>query len=192
MNNCFESIESYKEFISKIDQLTEEIKQEYSNEINCKESCCACCNNIFNVSIVEGIYLQEGFKKLDYEIQETIIQNLHSIKKSIEEKPDNKEFIHCPLLLNKRCSLYTYRPVICRTFGYPMVDELTGQIATCELNFPDLREEKQTIKTISSKLISANTALLSKFYLSEIGKNFDDDYIPDLYSILEIILSETG
>lgn len=190
MNNFFESIESYKDFIYKIDQLIEEIKQEYPDDINCQEGCCGCCNNIFNISIIEGIYLQEGFKKLNYEIQDTIIKNLHSIKKSIEETPDKKEFIHCPLLLNKRCSLYAYRPVICRTFGYPMVDEQTGQIATCELNFPNLREEELTIKTISSKLISANTALLSKFYLSEIGKNFDDNYIPTLYSVVEILLSE--
>ncbi|MGD9581428.1 MAG: YkgJ family cysteine cluster protein [Vampirovibrionia bacterium] len=190
MNRYFESIENYKELLNKVDELTESLKQEYSDDINCKEGCCSCCNNIFNISIIEGVYLQEEFKKLHYEIQEEIIKNIHIIKKELDNNPDKRESIHCPLLINKHCALYSSRPIICRTFGYPMIDEKTGNIATCELNFLDLRDDEYTLKTISSKLLSANTALLSKFYLSEIGKNFDEKYIPSLYSILEILLSE--
>lgn len=184
-----ESIEAYKELLSKIQTLTNEIKNEYPGEINCKLGCCDCCNNIFNISIIEAYYLQDGFQQLSIEKQDLIRLNIHEVSELIASDITSKEDIFCPLLVGKECALYDHRPIICRTYGYPMLDQQTGNIATCHKNFNQMREEEYTLKTISTKLLSAQTVVLSQFLLTEKGKTLPDNYIPPLYSILEVFLN---
>lgn len=182
-----ESIINYRDFILKIDVTINDIKAEYHDDINCRESCCDCCNNVFNISIIEGYYLQQGFKELSPDVKDKVINNILNIKAAIENNPENKETIKCPLLSEQKCTLYNFRPIVCRTFGYPMLEERTGQIATCPKNFTSMRDREYTLKTISTGLISANCVVLSQFLLKELGKDFPDSYIPPLYSILEVM-----
>ncbi|MEW5822181.1 MAG: YkgJ family cysteine cluster protein [Cyanobacteriota bacterium] len=185
-----ESIILYEELLHKINDLTTQIKQEYPDQINCKIECCECCNNIFNISIIEGYYLQEGFDKLDQETINIVKDNALSIKEQITFQHKDKIDLKCPLLINNKCVIYDYRPIICRTFGSPMLDEKSGQIATCNLNFQNMRDKEYSLKTISSKMLSTQTVLLSQYLLREKGKDIPDDYVPPLYSVLEIIISE--
>ena len=176
----FESVSSYLAFLNKIKELTDNIRSEYPDEINCIEGCCDCCNNVFiiNISIIEGFYLQNGFKQLDNEKQAYIKDKILKIKKHIEQNPDNKERLECPLLIENRCALYNYRPVICRTFGYPMIEEKSGKITTCRFNFLSMRDNQYTVKSISTKVLSANIVLLSQYLLKELGKDIPENYIP--------------
>jgi Fe-S-cluster containining protein len=181
-----ESIQYYQELINKVDQLFIDIKKEYSSEINCVEKCRDCCSNVFNISIIEGFYLTKGLKTLHPEDIAKIKQNILSVKELLQ-KQNNKELIACPLLINDLCILYHYRPIICRTFGMPMMNEQTGEIATCAKNFTGHRETEQTLRTISSKLLSTQTVILSQYLLRERGQEIQEDYIPPLCSILELL-----
>ena len=58
-------------------------------------------------------------------IQNDIQQKILKIKKDkLEWKKDEADFIYeCPFLINNRCSIYSYRGIICRTFGLAYFDK---------------------------------------------------------------------
>ena len=69
------------------------------------------------MSEIEFAYLNIGARTLPLQIFKQIDINIEKIKaerlKSFDEK-----FLHCcPFLINNRCSLYRFRPIICRSHG---------------------------------------------------------------------------
>lgn len=86
--------------------------------IKCKEGCSYCCEQgEYPFSELEFNYLLEGYKKLPQNVKLNILENIAKIN---EEYANSKEkpFMHkCPFLINKRCSVYGNRGIICRTFG---------------------------------------------------------------------------
>lgn len=186
----FESIKLYKDFILKVDNLTGELYSLYINNINCSVGCCDCCNNIFNVSIIEGYFIEKAFNNLSSDQKELVIINVKNVKDKLDVDPNKKGSIKCPLLIDSKCIIYKDRPIVCRVFGYPMTDENSKQIATCGKNFISLRDNETTLKTISSKTLSLQSVMLSQYLLKELGKEIPENYIPPLYSILEILLNK--
>ena len=186
----FESIKLYREFVSKIDNLTSELHSLYINNINCKVGCCDCCNNIFNLSIIEGYFIEKAFNDLNTDQKALININIKNIIDKLEINPNNKDSIKCPLLIDSKCIIYKDRPIVCRVFGYPMTDENSKQIATCGKNFISLRDNEHALKTISSKTLSLQTVILSQYLLKELGKEIPENYMPPLYCILEILLNK--
>ena len=86
--------------------------KEYFNlhraHVFCQEGCSSCCEKgDYPVSQIELAYLMQGYISLDNE-QKTIIQrNIKNIERGGA----------CPFLIKKRCSVYKYRPVVCRVHG---------------------------------------------------------------------------
>lgn len=88
--------------------------------IQCKPGCYDCCIN-FSVFAVEAALIAEQLE--DHKVQ-------------IETGAD-----FCGLLKGTHCSVYPYRPIICRTQGLPLgyIDEESGmvEISACNLNFAE-------------------------------------------------------
>lgn len=101
--------------------LNKELQKMFDNQsefIKCKEGCSYCCEKgEYPFSELEFNYLINGYKQLDENTKKIIKENIKTIN---EEKKQNTEkiFMHkCPFLINKRCSVYNNRGIICRTFG---------------------------------------------------------------------------
>lgn len=89
-----------------------------SDFIKCKEGCSYCCEKgEYPFSKIEFEYLLKGYKNLPNEIKAQIEENI--VKTNNERKnSSNDTFMYtCPFLINKRCSVYENRGIICRTFG---------------------------------------------------------------------------
>ena len=86
--------------------------------IKCKEGCSYCCEQgEYPFSELEFNYLLEGYKKLPQNVKLNILENIAQINEEYAKSKD-KPFMHkCPFLINKRCSVYENRGIICRTFG---------------------------------------------------------------------------
>lgn len=76
----------------------------------CEEKCSHCCKWGIDVTMIEVEYIQQ---KTD-----------HSIKEHIGITRDNEE---CFFLLNDSCSIYKYRPLICRTYHSQSASSLCRQ-----------------------------------------------------------------
>lgn len=101
--------------------LNKELQKMFDNQaefIKCKEGCSYCCEKgEYPFSELEFNYLIEGYKQLDNNTKKIIKENIKQINKE-KSKNTDKIFMHkCPFLIDKRCSVYNNRGIICRTFG---------------------------------------------------------------------------
>lgn len=111
--------EAYKILVRDIDTLVAEIINKHIRKpIVCRPGCDDCCI-AFSVLALEA----------------SLISSELSAKGTVSLHKDR-----CKLLKNKRCTIYEFRPIICRTQGVPIgyINEESGviEVSACPVNFP--------------------------------------------------------
>lgn len=98
----------YQNFLKDLDTRLSSYFETFGREIACKKGCSACCEKgDYPLSDIELEYLMEGYTELDNEMKVKIQNNIkHMVKGET-----------CPFLINKECSVYKYRPIVCRVHG---------------------------------------------------------------------------
>ena len=109
MVNYVEMLHNYRNLVAKVDELCRNIRSEYGDYITCREGCSGCCRHI-SLFPVEAVALAAALHDLSPEMSARIRKPAAS--------PSGEA---CPLLNNGRCLLYEYRPIICRTHGFPLL-----------------------------------------------------------------------
>lgn len=119
MSVSFEDIQKYELYLIYLEKKLGAFFQEQSPYIFCKEGCSYCCEKgEYPFTEIEFAYLMLGTRELNKETFEEVEKNMLQIKKEKSEYKGEKAFMHkCPFLINKRCCLYKYRGIICRTHG---------------------------------------------------------------------------
>ena len=114
-----EDIQKYELYLTMLTQQLGAFFEEQAPYIHCKEGCSHCCEKgEYPFSEIEFAYLMIGVRFLPPQIVALIEQNIERIKKDKEHHISDKPFMHaCPFLINKRCSLYNFRGIICRSHG---------------------------------------------------------------------------
>lgn len=143
------TLNDYKQLLRRIDDWFGSACKNFPVQIKCASGCSGCCRGLFDITILDGALLQQGFKQLPEDILETVLQkagqkleklqllwpglappyilNLRPEEEWEELMPDEDE-TPCPLLDNEgRCLVYEYRPMTCRLHGLPLVD-LSGEV----------------------------------------------------------------
>lgn len=101
-------MEKYKHFLEEFDKKISLYQQKYSSYIYCKIGCADCCKKgDYPISQLELEYIMQGYISLDAEQKLTVQNNIKNIKKGGQ----------CPFLIDNKCSIYQYRPIICRVHG---------------------------------------------------------------------------
>lgn len=118
-------LSNYRSLLKKIEVHIQHMEKTYAGLMACKKGCDTCCK-FLSLFPVEALALANGFNQLSPEKKEAVIRKI--------KREDQAE---CPLLINSECVLYSERPVICRTHGYPIYMEKEGeaQIDFCPKNF---------------------------------------------------------
>lgn len=112
-----EDIQKYQIYLKYLDKKLGEAFKEQSPYIFCKEGCSSCCEKgEYPFSEIEFSYLMLGVRLLDPQTISIIEQNIEKIRQ--DKQNCEGKFLHaCPFLVNKRCSLYQFRGIICRSHG---------------------------------------------------------------------------
>ena len=97
---------SYEELLKKLDVQLQELPG-----LQCPTACDECCRLSLTVFPVEAYYLRAAFQRL------TESERLRVLEKT-RVRPEAEA---CLLLADHRCMLYPCRPVLCRTYGYPLL-----------------------------------------------------------------------
>ncbi len=129
------------------------------SDIACGSGCSECCRGLFDITLLDALYLKSGFDNFPAEKRAPVLKKARQRLKGLqglwpdfappyilnyrpEEEwevlmPDDDE-APCPLLdANGRCMVYDFRPMTCRLHGLPLVD-VSGEVMHdewCTLNF---------------------------------------------------------
>lgn len=167
----------YEAVVSMIDKIFQRVKKEYPKEVFCREKCSDCCYALFDLTIIEAIYLNHKFnEKFSGEEKKKIIENASKTDRAIVklkrdayrefEKNKNevdilakmgRERVRCPLLgSDNLCMMYESRPITCRIYGIPTSS--SGMSHICgRTNF----EEGKKYPTLNMDKIYTELQLLS-------------------------------
>ncbi len=116
-------LKRYEEFLKILDKRLDKYFEEQCEYIKCKPGCSMCCEvGEYPFSQLEMEYLMAGFMKLPYDLK-------NKIKAEIDKLKRTRPKMHkCPFLIDKKCSVYPHRGIVCRTHGLAWYDEAENRI----------------------------------------------------------------
>ncbi len=132
--------EKYETLVKAADDAFKKVSSEFNDCVTCEIKCSDCCHAIFDLTLIEAIYLKNKFnEKFSGEEKARLIENADKIdrqlallkKEAYKQSKDgvdeveilgkiSMERMRCPLLDdNDECILYENRPLTCRIYGIP-------------------------------------------------------------------------
>src|SRR5512143_160502 len=145
--------QKYERLVAAADAAFERVKQAHDDCVKCMEGCADCCHALFDLTLIEALYINHRFKQKfqgsgEAELAEKanrIDRQLAKIKRRAHQdflagKPEAeiltdlaRERVRCPLLNRQDlCDLYDHRPLTCRFYGIPTA--IGGKGHTCGLS----------------------------------------------------------
>ena len=170
----------YEALVQQADAVFARVKQAHGECVRCKEGCADCCHALFDLTLVEALYIKSRFDA-DFveEGRADLIERAHDADRHIyrlkrqafkeheEGRPEEQILeemaahrVRCPALnTDDRCAIYEFRPLTCRIYGIPTV--IGGKAHTCGLSAFNPGEPYPTVKmdAIYQRLYEISLAL---------------------------------
>ncbi|MBR9984290.1 MAG: hypothetical protein KFF68_00125 [Desulfosarcina sp.] len=114
----------------------------------CADNC--CLTRFYHHTLLEYLYLVEGLRSLDSDGRHAVFEKALTVSAAMNDadRQGRTLRIMCPLNRNDRCSLYPYRPMICRLHGIPHELHQSGgnpvKNPGCDSFFDQCRQHGQT------------------------------------------------
>lgn len=180
--------EEYEAIAEQIDGLFRKVSEDFSAEVKCHQGCSDCCYALFDITLIEALYLNKKFSELDEAVRNKVLiaadkadRQAYVLKKKISRDAESrshaeiltgmaKERIRCPLLdQDDHCLLYAHRPITCRVYGVPL--EIGGASHTCGLSSfaPGRPYPAVKLERIQDRLLA-----LSNRILDALGSPYQD------------------
>ena len=130
----------YEAIRNMADDAFARVKKEFPDCVKCKVKCADCCHALFDLTLIEAIYINHKFnERFKEKERERLLERsnradrkIHMIKKNAyKDKQAGKndveilmnlarERARCALLNDQDlCDLYEHRPITCRLYGIP-------------------------------------------------------------------------
>lgn len=151
----------YGSLLREVDNWFAGCLQRHAGLIACNRGCSACCRGLFDITLLDALYLRAGFDLLPDDVQQRVrlkagvrLDEITAqwpafsspwILNRIPETewdtmmPEEDE-TPCPLLSETgACLVYDHRPMTCRLNGIPLIDTSGEELFDdwCTLNFTD-------------------------------------------------------
>jgi Fe-S-cluster containining protein len=182
------TFEKYEALVAQADKIFEAMQETHKDCVRCEIYCCDCCYAVFDLTLIESVYMNYHFNKsLTRKERRPILRRaeradrkFYQIKHKLQKMyisqgkaPDEvllqlaHERVPCPLLNDEKlCDLYTMRPITCRVYGIPT--SIGGKPHICgESRF----KEGTAYPTVNLDSMNDRLIELSKDLLKEIGSN---------------------
>lgn len=152
--------QNYIEFILRLDGLCEGLYAKLKDSMQCNKRCTMCCISGISVLPVEAYYIAENMAR--------------GLPGGSE--PSGEINGKCVFLHDGLCSIYPFRPVLCRTQGFPLLygsephneNEHNYELSYCELNFKDA-ESFEEGQLIEMERVNLSLAAINVRFLHETG-----------------------
>ncbi len=146
------TFEKYEALVAQADQIFAAVQDSHRDCVRCKMHCCDCCYAVFDVTLIESVYVNYHFNKLltrkerrpvlrraekadrkYYQIKQRLKRMYIDQGKTSDEVLFHlaQERVPCPFLNDHDlCDLYARRPITCRVYGIPT--SIGGKTHICE------------------------------------------------------------
>ncbi len=124
---AYSTPERFGRHIVRLEQLYASMDRSYKNAADhyglacngCEDNCCLTL--FHHHTHIEFFYLNKGFRALDRQRQVAIAEKAQAVCSAVRWVEKNGPPLQqmCPLNVDNRCSLYAFRPMICRLHGIP-------------------------------------------------------------------------
>ena len=180
------TFEKYQALVSEVDKIFKAVHDAHEDCVRCEIHCCDCCYAVFDVTLIESVYMNHHFNRsLPRKERRPILRRAekadrqyYQIKKKLQKmyidkgKPPEEvldqlaqERVACPLLNDEKlCDLYDRRPITCRVYGIPT--SIGGKSHICGTSH---FKEGTPYPTINLDRVNDRLFELSKELLQEIG-----------------------
>ncbi len=151
MQDLSEIFLKYEGLVAEADALFSRVEKEYSVCVACKKGCSDCCYALFDLSLVEAMYLNRRFgEQFGFgpersaiveragDVDRQLIRLKRHAHRDVQKGRDAQDIleemarirVRCPLLGEAdACELYAFRPITCRLYGIPTA--IGGKGHTC-------------------------------------------------------------
>ncbi|UCF94008.1 MAG: YkgJ family cysteine cluster protein [Desulfobacterales bacterium] len=130
----------YEALLAAAEEVFGRVRRAHEDCVKCKTKCADCCYALFDLTLIEALYLNQRFyQKFKGRQREALLEKtnradrkIHKIKRKAYSdleagKPEARilaemalERVRCPLLNEEDlCDLYECRPITCRFYGIP-------------------------------------------------------------------------
>lgn len=121
----------------------------HGDRIQCGPGCAECCHQLFQISEIEAAVLSTGVRTLpeaernqlrararDYAEKRALLVLDQGEPEAWGGLPPEGTRLACPALEGGVCTVYEWRPWICRKYGIPLWNsDRPGKVYACERNF---------------------------------------------------------
>lgn len=153
------------DLIQIVDAALASAAQRAGTHLVCRPGCSPCCHGVFEISALDAARLRDGLALASPARSAAIQSRLAAAQTHLApffpgdtatgmltRSPDEielfEEWAHadpCPILdpATQTCDLYAHRPILCRTFGPPILNDPEDReagLAICELCFTQATE----------------------------------------------------
>ena len=182
------TFEKYEALVAQADKIFAAVQAAHPDCVRCKIHCCDCCYAVFDLTLIESVYVNYHFSKsLTRRERRPILRRAekadrkfyqikHKLQKMYlrERKTQDEVLLHlakervaCPLLNKENlCDLYVRRPITCRVYGVPT--SIGGNTHICGKS---AFKEGAAYPTVNLDNMNDRLIDLSKDLLKEIGSN---------------------
>jgi Fe-S-cluster containining protein len=154
-------LDRYGSLLREVDDWFAGCLERHERLITCNRGCSSCCRGLFDITLLDALYLRLGFDQLPDAVQRSVRLKARTrldeltgrwpgfsapwILNRIPETewdammPEEDE-TPCPLLSEEgHCLVYDHRPMTCRLNGIPLIDTSGEELFDdwCTLNFTD-------------------------------------------------------
>ena len=188
------TFEKYEALVSEVDKIFKSVQDAYSDFVCCETRCADCCHAVFDITLIEAVYLNHQFTKLlPRKVRRPIgaraekaDRKYYQIKRKLqkmyvddEKSPEDilaqlaLERVRCPLLNDDDlCDLYDKRPITCRVYGIPTA--IGGKARICEKS---KFEDKAAYPTVNLDKMNDRLFALSRELLRDVGSKHPKRYM---------------
>ena len=144
--------EKYEAIVAEANALFHKFESEMGELVKCGKGCSDCCNALFDITLVEALYVNskfnKSFKGMDrsriMERADSADRTINKLKRKVFKASQagqstseillevSRARVRCPLLSDDDlCEMYEFRPITCRLYGVPT--SIGGKAHTCKL-----------------------------------------------------------
>lgn len=135
-----EYFEKYEAVVAEVEAVFRKFENDVPDLVKCGKGCSDCCYALFDVTLVEAMYINAKFNEKFSGIERSAIMDradkadrqIHKLKRKVYMATQkgaptseilmevSKARVRCPMLDdNDLCSIYEHRPITCRLYGVP-------------------------------------------------------------------------